>query len=177
MLAMLGPAAAQQQKLVPARSEIKFVSRQMGVPVDGRFTRFDAKVAFDPKKPDASHVEIGIDLDSATLGSDEAESQLKTPDWLATGRFPRAVFQSTSVKPNGPGRFDVAGQLTLKGTRRDLTVPVTLSQSGPATLATGTFVIKRLDYKIGAGEWSDTSLVADEVQVSFKLSLTGVPPL
>ena len=46
-------------------------------------------------------------------------------------------------------------------------VPVTLAQSGATSTATGAFTLKRLDYRIGDGEWSDTSLVADEVQVAF----------
>ena len=56
----------------------------------------------------------------------------------------------------------------------DVTVPVTLAQSGATTTATGTLPIKRLAFKIGDGEWADTSMVADEVQVKFKLALTGV---
>ena len=56
-------------------------------------------------------------------------------------------------------------------------MPVTLSQSGGYTTATGAFVIKRLDFRIGDGEWKDTSMVANDVQVKFKLSLTGVPAL
>ena len=39
------------------------------------------------------------------------------------------------------------------------------------------FTIKRLEFKIGEGEWADTSMVADEVQVKFKLALTGLGPL
>ena len=47
-LASLPLAAQAQQALVPAQSEIAFVSRQMGVPVEGRFRTFSAQVAFDP---------------------------------------------------------------------------------------------------------------------------------
>jgi polyisoprenoid-binding protein YceI len=35
-------------------------------------------------------------------------------------------------------------------------------------------VIKRLDFKIGEGDWADTSMVANDVQVKFKLQLNGV---
>jgi polyisoprenoid-binding protein YceI len=56
-------------------------------------------------------------------------------------------------------------------------VPVTLSQAGAVTTATGTFTIKRLTFKIGEGEWADTSMVADDVQVKFKLALSGVGKL
>ena len=47
---LAGAPAFAQQKLVPEQSEITFVSKQMGVPVEGRFKKFDAQVAFDPAK-------------------------------------------------------------------------------------------------------------------------------
>ena len=53
-------------------------------------------------------------------------------------------------------------------------VPVQLAQAGGTSTASGSFTIKRLEFKIGDGEWSDTSIVADDVQVSFKLALTGM---
>ncbi|MFM2348046.1 MAG: hypothetical protein RL654_2799, partial [Pseudomonadota bacterium] len=39
------------------------------------------------------------------------------------------------------------------------------------------FAIKRLEFKIGEGDWADTSMVANDVQVKFKLNLSGVPAL
>ena len=43
--------------------------------------------------------------------------------------------------------------------------------------ATGTFTIKRLEFKVGEAEWADTSLLANDVQVRFKLVLSGLGPL
>ena len=174
LTATLSAPALAQQKLVPAQSEIAFTSRQMGVPVDGRFTKFDAQVAFDPKTPEAARIAFTVDLASATLGAPETEAELVKPDWFDTKRFPQATFQSTSVKAAGPGRFDVAGKLAIKGASRDIVVPVTLAPAGANTLASGAFAIKRLDFKIGDGGWKDTSMVANDVQVKFKLALTGV---
>ena len=42
---------------------------------------------------------------------------------------------------------------------------------------TGALPLKRLAFKIGENEWADTSMVADDVQVKFKLALTGVGKL
>jgi len=168
------PAAAQQ-KLLPAQSEIAFTSRQMGVPVQGRFRSFDAQVEFDPSRPEAARIALRIALASAAIGTAETEAELAGPGWFDSARFPQASFVSTRVSPAGPGRFEVSGKLTLKGVTRELGVPVTLARSGDITTASGSFAIRRLDYRIGEGEWSDTSLVADDVQVRFKLALAGVP--
>jgi polyisoprenoid-binding protein YceI len=173
--AALSTPACAQQKLVPAQSEIAFVSKQMGVPVEGKFKKFDAQLSFDPKKPEAAKIGLTIDLGSVALGVAETEAELAKPDWFASKQFPQATFQSTAVKQSAPGKFDVAGKLSIKGISRDVVVPVALAQSGPNTTANGGFVIKRLDFKIGDGDWKDTSMVANDVQVKFKLTLTGVP--
>ncbi len=170
------PAQAQQ-KLVPAQSEIAFLTRQMGVPVDGRFKKFDAQVAFDPKQPTAAKISFTIDLGSAAIGTAETEAELLKPDWFDTRKFPQATFTSTAVKPAGTGKLEVAGTLSIKGSSQAVTVPVLLAQTAGLTTATGSFTLKRLDFKIGDGDWKDTSVVANEVQVRFKLTLTGVAGL
>jgi polyisoprenoid-binding protein YceI len=172
------PGLAQaQQKLVPAQSEIVFVSKQMGVPVEGRFKKFDAQLVFDPRQLATSRIGFTVDLGSASLGAAETEAELAKPGWFNTKTFPQATFQSSAIKALGGGKFEVAGKLAIKGNARDVLVPVTLTQAGGNTTAAGNFAIKRLEYKIGEGEWNDASLVADEVQVRFKLTLTGVNPL
>jgi polyisoprenoid-binding protein YceI len=177
LLASTALPACAQQKLVPAQSDISFTSRQMGVPVDGKFKSFDAQVAFDPKKPEAAKIAMTIDLASVALGVAETEAELKKPEWFATKQFPKASFESTSVKPAGAGKYEVAGKLNIKGTSQNVVVPVTLVQAGGNTTANGSFTIKRLDFRIGDGDWKDTSMVANDVQVKFKLALTGVPSL
>ena len=167
------PAQAQQQ-LVPAQSSIEFTAKQMGVPMQGQFKKFDAQVAFDPAKLTSSRIRFTVDTGSATMGARETDAELPKPAWFNVVKFPHATFESSSIKALGGGKFDVAGKLTVKGSAVDVTVPVTLAQSGATTTATGTLPIKRLAFKIGDGEWADTSMVADEVQVKFKLALTGV---
>jgi polyisoprenoid-binding protein YceI len=169
--------AQAQQKLIPAQSEIVFISKQMGVPVDGKFTKFDVQSTFDPKKPEASKINFTVDLLSASIGAKETEAELKKPGWFDSLKLPNATFASNAVKALGGDRFEVAGKLSIKNIVRDVVVPVTLTQKDGVTRAEGGFVLKRLDFKIGDGEWNDTSLVANDVQVKLKLALTGVPPL
>lgn len=172
--AMAQPQPAQLQ---PAGSEIGFTTKQMGVPVDGKFGKFSAQIALDPKKPESGSVAFSIDTGSARFGSPELDAEVPKPVWLSALKFPQATFQSTAVKAAGAGRFEVAGRLTIKGQVRDVVVPVALVQSGANSTASGSFVIKRLDFKVGEAEWADTSMLANDVTVRFKLALTGIAPL
>lgn len=169
--------AAAAPKLVPAQSDIAFTFRQMGVPVDGHFKKFDAQLAFDPKNAAAGKVTLSIELGSATLGDAATDAELVKPEWFNVKKIPTATFQSTSIKALGGGKFEAAGKLTIKGQAKDVVVPVALAQAGGTTTATGAFAIKRLDFNIGEGEWKDTSMVANDVQVKFKLMFTGMAPL
>nr|WP_242615690.1 YceI family protein [Sphaerotilus mobilis] len=160
-----------------AKSDVSFAIKQMGVPVEGRFKKFDAQLAFDPKKPETGKVAFTIDLGSATMGSPETDVELPKATWFNTPKFPQATFQSSAIKGLGGGKYEVAGKLSIKGATKDVIVPVTLSATGATATATGTFAIKRLDFKIGDGDWSDTSMVANDVTVKFKLQISGLGAL
>lgn len=173
VLAQPRPPVAQVQ----AGSEIAFAIKQMGVPVEGRFGKFTAQIALDPKKPETGSVSFAIDTGSARFGSADTDAEVPKAEWLSVAKFPQAAFQSSAIKAAGLGRFEVAGKLTIKGSARDVVVPVQVAQNGANSTASGSFTIKRLDFKVGEGDWTDTSMVANEVQVRFKLALTGLPPL
>jgi len=167
-------AADAPVTLVVPQSEVTFTIKQMGVPVGGRFKRFTVQTNFNPQSPQTSQVAMRFELASATVSAD-ADAELGKPDWFATARFPQATFQSTGIKALGGGKFEVAGKLSIKGSSRDVLVPMQLAQSGGTSTVTGGFPIKRLDFKVGEGDWADTSFVANDVQVKFKLVLQGVP--
>jgi polyisoprenoid-binding protein YceI len=177
---VLFAASAQSQvavapaRLVPAQSEITFQVKQSGVPIDGRFRAFDAQVVLDPKAPQAGSVTISIDTASATVGFADSDAELPRPAWFSVAKFPRAVFQSSAIKALGNGRLQVTGKLTLKGTSQELVVAVAIAPAGALSTASGEFVVKRLDFKIGENEWADVSLVANDVRVRFKLVLSGL---
>ena len=171
--ALVPSLASATQKIVPGQSEVAFVSKQMGVPVQGKFERFDGQVNVDPARPEAGKVSFTVDLASAAIGTTETLAELSKPDWFDVAKFPSARFQSSSIKSLGNGKIDVTGKLTIKGISNEIHVPMTLAQQGDVLKVSGEFTIKRLDYKIGAGEWSDTSLVSNEVLVKPRLTIQG----
>lgn len=177
-LSLLGASALAADPVVnPAASDIAFSAKQMGVSMQGHFKQWTAQMRFDPKKPEAGQVSFAIQTGSASFGAKETDAELPKPEWFGVAKFPTASFQSSAIKGLGGGKFEVAGKLSVKGNVKDIVVPVALSQTGGTTTATGAFTIKRLDFKIGEGEWADTSMVANDVVVNFKLAISGMAPL
>ncbi len=172
-LARAEPAVA---RLLPEKSQIVFISKQMGVPVEGSFRKFTAQVAFDPRKPEGGSVALSIDMGSASLGVPQSDAELPKPAWFDTYRFPQASFKSSAIRSLGGGQFEIAGRLTIKGQAQDVVVPLTIAQAHGQSVATGSLTIQRLAFKVGDGEWSDTSLVANDVLVRFKFTLAGLGP-
>jgi polyisoprenoid-binding protein YceI len=163
------------QQVDAASSELVFVTKQMGVPVEGRFQRWAAQVALDPRKPELGQVGLRIQMDSVAFAAPEVTAEAHRAVWLDTAKYPQAVFQSTAIRAAGDGHYQMTGRLTLKGQTQDVTVPVNLTQSGTTGTAMGSFTLKRSDFRIGEGEWTDASLVAHDVQVRFRLALSGLP--
>ena len=165
------PLAAAQGVQVD-KSEIRFVSKQMGVNVDGRFRKWTANVVFLPADLAHSKADFDVELASIDLASAESESEVKGAVWFNTAKFPVAHFASSSVRSTGPDRYEFAGTLAIKGTTRNVVVPVTVRKDAAGNaVAEGAFTVKRLEYKIGEGEWADPSTVADDVTVRIRMVL------
>jgi len=166
------PPLAAAQGVQVDKSEIRFVSKQMGVNVDGRFRKWTANVVFLPADLAHSKADFDIELASIDLASAESESEVKGAVWFNTAKFPVAHFASSSVRSTGPDRYEFAGTLAIKGTTRNVVVPVTVRKDAAGNaVAEGAFTVKRLEYKIGEGEWADPSTVADDVTVRIRMVL------
>jgi len=166
---MLAAMAAWAQTPAANPGAISFVAKQMNVPVKGQFKQFSARIQFDPARPAAGKAAVEIDVASLDLGDEEFNYEMNTKTWLDTRAYPKATFVSSAIKPIAPDRLEVSGKLTIKGKTLEVTVPVTLKTDGRARVLEGTLPIRRTTFNIGEDEWRDTSVVADEVQIRFRL--------
>jgi len=174
LAAALPVQAAEFNAVDPAHSSVGFVYKQMGVPVDGRFKKFSVQLAFDPAKPAAARATIDIELASVDTGSPEGDDEVAGKQWFNTKAFPTARFVSTAVKALGGNRYEVTGQLTIKGRTREVTAPFSFAAQGSGAAFDGGFVLKRADFAIGEGVWADFGTVANEIQIKFHvLAMAG----
>ena len=168
--AIVLPVHAVEYAAVQAdKSALTFVSKQMGVPVNGRFPKFTAQIAFDPAKPEAGKVNLSIDLAAIDAGSKDANDEVVGKEWFNVRMFPTATFTSTGIKFSGGGKYEVAGTLDIKGRSKPVAATFTLKPEGSNGIFEGGFTLKRIDYGIGEGSWTDVSMVANDVQVNFRI--------
>lgn len=162
-------AFAASLKVDNAKSSVTATFRQMGVAVDAQFNKFTAQVDYDAAKPENSKASVDIDVASFDLGDAEYNSEVRKKEWFHAAQFPKANFTSTKIRAAGPGKLDVAGRLTLKGKTADVSFTMAVRKEGAAQVFEGSVPIKRLAFGIGEGEWKDTSIVADEVIIKFRV--------
>ena len=171
LLALLAPpaGAVEYSAVQTEKSSLGFVFKQMGVAVNGRFPKFSAQLAFDPARPEAGQVSISIDLAGVDAGSSDANDEIVGKDWFNVRKFPVATFTSSGMKSLGGGKYEAAGSLTIKGKSQPVIAPFTFKSDGNSGIFEGSFTVKRIDFAVGEGAWTDVSMVANDVQVNFRV--------
>lgn len=152
-----------------AKSKISAISKQMNVPTEGVFNKFGARIKFDPAKAAQGSAQVTIDIASYDLGDKMYNDQVAGKEWFDAKTYPQASFVSSAIAPAGGNQYNVTGKLTIKGKSETVTVPVTITQNGATQTFDGVLPIKRSTFDIGTGEWKDTSVVADAVQIKFHI--------
>ena len=162
-------AVAAPLKTDLAKSTVAAQFKQMNVPVEAKFRRFQAQIDYDAAKPEASKATVEIDTASLDVGEAEMNREVAKKEWFNAAQYPKATFVSSSIKPAGGGKLTVAGKLSIKGKSSDVSFPMTVKTDGGKQVFEGALPIRRLAYNIGEGEWKDTSIVADEVIIKFRV--------
>ena len=164
-------SAGNFTKVDNSKSSINFTSKQMGVAVDGNFKKFEANVSLDPEKIESAKGWISIELASINTGSKEGNDEVQGKNWFSVKSFPNARFDLKNIKSAGNGHLTITGDLTIKGKTKPITTEATLKVNGNSAILEGKFIFKRLDFSIGEGQWGDVDVVANDVNIHYKLLL------
>ncbi len=177
LLVSLGYAAAAraaQWTIDPARSKLGFSCAQTGTTFQGTFTRYTAEINFDPDNLAGSSVHVEVDPASATTGDPQRDATLPATDWFSVARFPKAVFDATSIRSTGTNAFEADGKLTIRDVTLPFNLPFTLQIDGASAHATGHAQLIRTDFGVGQGPWTNGDFVALEVGIDIDIVATRV---
>lgn len=162
--------ATEYKRIVAEDSAIGFSYTQMGVTLEGGFDTFSGELHYDPASPESARAAIEVALGSVRTGIAEADGEVQDKSWFNSAVFPTARFESTAVTPLGDDRVEVAGTLTIKGAAQPIVVPATIRQSGDEAVFDGDFTIQRGDFAVGEGVWSKFDVVANDINVRFRIT-------
>ena len=155
------------------KSAINFTYKQMGVSMDGTFKKFASQLSFDPARVATAKASLDVDLNSIDAGSSDADDEVAGKQWFNIKAFPTARFESSAFKALGGNRYEVAGKLTIKGKTQDIVAPLTYTAQGSSGVFDGSFTIRRGDFTIGEGPWAAFDVVANDIQIKFRIQATG----
>ena len=146
--------------------------KQMGVNFEGRFRKWKADVDFQPAALDKSKAEVEVDLASLDLASAESEAEAKGPLWFNTAKFPvgalRVDIDQEPRRRSLRGRRQALAEGHHAGLRR---ADRREGRRCGNRVAEGVFSLKRLEYKIGEGQWADTATVDNDIRVRIRMVL------
>ena len=169
-LGFAGSAQAADEWGVDATdSEIEFKGTQLGAEFEGEFKAFTATVVFSPDDLAGSSVSVLIDIASVDTQNGDRDSQIVSPDWFDAGQWPTAQFVTKSFSEISPGKYQAVADLTIRDVTREVTLPFDLEITGDKAEAKGEVTIKRTDFGVGQGQWSDTAQVGDDVTIEIDI--------
>src|SRR5690242_14125384 len=108
-----------------SHSSVQFIVRHMVVAkVRGSFSQFTGTIDYDAENVEASSVAVDIDVASIDTREPKRDAHLRSADFFDADNFPKLTFKSTGVKRTGEDALAVAGELTIHGVTKPVTLKV-----------------------------------------------------
>jgi polyisoprenoid-binding protein YceI len=149
-------------------SSLKFAGSYQGDGFSGRFPGFVTTFHFDPAQLASARLDVAIPIATATTDNEDYDSEMLGSAFFDSRKFPQARYTATKFRALGGNKFAADGTLSLHGVSKPVTLAFTWTP-GAKPILNGKATVKRLAFNIGTGEWSDTSLIADDVVVTTKV--------
>jgi polyisoprenoid-binding protein YceI len=170
--ATAGATAADRYTIDPVTSSAVFRIKHFNVAYFyGTFNvvKPESHLVWDQSTPANSLVEVVIDAASVDSRNEKRDAHLANPDFFDAKQYPVLRFSGKGFKPLGSDRYEVAGEFTMHGTTKPLTITVAKTGEGKDPKGAHrigfetTFTIKRSDF--GMDKMLEN--IGDEVTVIF----------
>ncbi|MDE1893301.1 MAG: YceI family protein [Xanthomonadaceae bacterium] len=172
-LALPCTAAATNYTVRPALSQLNFQGIYQGAKFSGVFKDWSATISYDPANLANSKFDVVVTMASASTGDHDQDSALPGESFFDVAKFPTAHFVTTDF--HRQGNLVIAdGNLTMRGVTRPVSLGVVF-RAQSATSATLDIAghVRRLDFGVGSGDYSDTSVIGPTVRITAHVQLAS----
>jgi len=178
------PLGPNEWRIDGSHSAASFSVRHLMVStVRGQLGRITGSLEYDGKDVQSIKADVSIDVNAISTHNGGRDKHLRSDDFFDVANHPNITFKSKRVEPAGDGRFKLIGDLTIRGTTKEVGLdvegpsPIVKTQRGIATGATATTRIKRLEYGLKYNNMVEAGpVVGDEVTITIDLEATRQTP-
>lgn len=172
--------ATTKWSIDPTHSEIGFkVKHMMFTNVSGQFEKYDATVTTDGDNFENAIIDFTADVASINTNNADRDGHLKSADFFDVENSPKLTFKSTSFTKVDDNNYELAGNLTIKGTEKAVKFPVEFSglMTDPwGNTKVGLNVLGKINRKDWGLNWNSALetggvLVGEEVKMNIELQL------
>lgn len=105
----------------PMHSEVQFKVKHLVIStVTGQFKEFNAELESEDENFENAHTNFSAKIDSISTNNNDRDAHLKSPDFFDAASYPELSFRSNKFVKNGSDSYDVIGDLTIKGTTKEV---------------------------------------------------------
>lgn len=181
------PADPNAWTIDTSHSAANFAVRHLMVStVRGTLGPVKGTIWYDGKNVSSVRADVTIDVAGIDTANDGRDTHLRSADFFDVPNHPTITFKSKRVQPGTGGAFTLVGDLTMRGTTKEVVLDVeapapVITQAGrnggPPTYRTGTTAtttLNRFDYGL---KWNNlmadsNAVVSADVRVTIDLELT-----
>jgi polyisoprenoid-binding protein YceI len=174
-------AATSTWQIDPQHSSAQFAVRHMAVStVRGAFSKISGTLVLDDQDVTKSTVDVTIDVSTVDTREPDRDKDLRSDRFFDVAHFPTMTFKSKKVEQAGVGKLKVTGDLTIRGTTKE----VVLDVDGPATpvkdpwgnlrtAVSATAKVNRQDFGVKWNAKLDNGgvVVGDDVSITIDVEL------
>jgi len=169
---------AADWNLDPVHSAVEFSVRHLAISkIKGMFKDFEAKMVFDGKAVENGSAEFTIQVASLDTDNEKRDTHLKSSDFFAVEENPTITFKSKKVTAVKDGKFQITGDMTMRGVTKEVTFDCELHGvvKGPMGGTRAGFsaetTINRHDFGVSWSKTLDAGglIVGNDVKLSLEL--------
>lgn len=181
LVSVLSSSQAQTKKVNVdiQKSSVEWTGKQLTGEHYGNVLLKSAELSFKDKKLIDGTFAVDMNSITCTDISDQKSNKrlvdhLKSEDFFSVSKFPVSRFVITKVDNQTANKFDITGDLTIRGITNAVSFPATLTLNGKTTTAAATIVFDRSKYDVKFGSQSffenvGDKMVYDDIELKVQL--------
>lgn len=164
----------------PSHSEVHFKVKHLVIStVTGSFEKFEGSMEASADDFSDAEVEFSADVNSINTNQADRDAHLKSPDFFDAAKYPVLTFKSTGFKSVGDNKYEMTGDLTIRGTTRQVTFDTEFGGTVKdpwGNIKAGFEITGKINRKEFGLTWSALTetgnmVVADEIKIHINVEL------